>query len=379
MAIVEVPNESTKTVTIRLDGNKGHVVAGGGGKKPKNLGGKNGKLRLEDQSGVTRINLDAGGEGSEGHRVYIDGKNANLYIGGANASAHVLMQDTWGTNRIHLDAGGEGSEGAPVYIDGKNGDLYIGGADVSGRVLLQDGLGTNRIHLDAGGEGSEGAPVYIDGKNGGLYIGGADVTGAHLMLQDGVGRKVIELSVDPDGHANVLAGGNGLDGRIFLYPKSGDIPQGATATIALDGATGDIHLKNADCAEEFEAVGGEELQPGVVVSIDAEGALRQSRHAYDKRVVGVLSGAGGLRPGIVLGKDRDQPNRVQVALLGKVYCRVDASHGPIDIGDLLTTSPTSGHAMKASDPLRAFGAVIGKALRPLKTGQGLIPILIALQ
>ena len=35
--------------------------------------------------------------------------------------------------------------------------------------------------------------------------------------------------------------------------------------------------------------------------------------------------------------------------------------------------------MKAAEPLRAFGAVIGKALRPLNAGQALIPILIALQ
>jgi hypothetical protein len=35
--------------------------------------------------------------------------------------------------------------------------------------------------------------------------------------------------------------------------------------------------------------------------------------------------------------------------------------------------------MKAIEPLKAFGAVIGKALRQLTEGQGLIPILIALQ
>jgi hypothetical protein len=45
----------------------------------------------------------------------------------------------------------------------------------------------------------------------------------------------------------------------------------------------------------------------------------------------------------------------------------------------LTTSDTPGHAMKATDPNRAFGAVVGKALRPLDKGSGLIPILIALQ
>jgi hypothetical protein len=58
---------------------------------------------------------------------------------------------------------------------------------------------------------------------------------------------------------------------------------------------------------------------------------------------------------------------------------VDAQYGAIEVGDLLTTSSTPGHAMKTCDPLKAFGAVIGKALRPLTEGQGLIPILIALQ
>jgi hypothetical protein len=37
------------------------------------------------------------------------------------------------------------------------------------------------------------------------------------------------------------------------------------------------------------------------------------------------------------------------------------------------------NAMKAVDPAKAFGAVIGKALRPLENGVGMIPILIALQ
>jgi hypothetical protein len=35
--------------------------------------------------------------------------------------------------------------------------------------------------------------------------------------------------------------------------------------------------------------------------------------------------------------------------------------------------------MKASDPFKAFGTVIGKALKPLKQGRGLILVLVALQ
>ena len=35
--------------------------------------------------------------------------------------------------------------------------------------------------------------------------------------------------------------------------------------------------------------------------------------------------------------------------------------------------------MKAVDCGKAFGSVIGKALRPMASGQGLVPILISLQ
>ncbi len=141
----------------------------------------------------------------------------------------------------------------------------------------------------------------------------------------------------------------------------------------------DVVLSNADCAEDFDIVGVEKIEPGTVMVIDHEGALRQSQQAYDKRVAGVISGAGEYRPGIILDKQQLRDNRMPVALLGKVFCKVDAHYFPVEVGDLLTTSPTPGHAMKAQDPLKGFGSVIGKALRPLADGQGLIPILIALQ
>src|SRR5262249_54311798 len=142
---------------------------------------------------------------------------------------------------------------------------------------------------------------------------------------------------------------------------------------------GDIRLTNADCAEDFDIANADLAEPGTVMVLGEGGILEPSQFAYDKCVAGVISGAGNYKPGIVLDKQGSQQKRKPVALLGKVYCKVDASYGPIEIGDLLTTSPTVGHAMKATDQVKAFGAVIGKALRPLVEGQSLIPILIALQ
>jgi len=60
-------------------------------------------------------------------------------------------------------------------------------------------------------------------------------------------------------------------------------------------------------------------------------------------------------------------------------CKADADIAPIKAGDLLTTSPTRGHAQKVVDPSQATGAIIGKALGSLKKGKGKIPVLVMLQ
>jgi hypothetical protein len=144
--------------------------------------------------------------------------------------------------------------------------------------------------------------------------------------------------------------------------------------------TGDIRLVNgADCAEDFDVVIDEPVEPGTVMVIDDRGLLRQCCQAYDQRVTGVVSGAGNYRPAIVLDRRDCWMQRAPIALLGKVYCKADAQYGVIETGDFLTTSATAGHAMKANDRARASGSIIGKALQPLKAGRGLVPMLVALQ
>ena len=68
-----------------------------------------------------------------------------------------------------------------------------------------------------------------------------------------------------------------------------------------------------------------------------------------------------------------------------VKVKVDASHAPIKRGDLLTTSPTAGHAMKAQPvdlggvEIHRPGTLIGKAMEPLDSGTGLIEVFVTLQ
>lgn len=142
---------------------------------------------------------------------------------------------------------------------------------------------------------------------------------------------------------------------------------------------GDIQLAGADYAEDFDTDDAAGAVPGAVMVLGDTGGIRVSDTAYDRRVAGVISGAGGYRPAIILDRRKTHAGRRPLALMGKVWCQVDAREAAVAVGDLLTTSTTPGHAMKAGDAARAFGAVIGKALQPLAAGCGLVPILVALQ
>lgn len=211
--------------------------------------------------------------------------------------------------------------------------------------------------------------IRLHGDTGWIYSG-SDTTGTEgrLILTSNKGSSEI-----------VLASGAGPDMRSGPGPAMVMRDSSGKDSIVLDGAKGDIILGNADCAEDFDMSQSLTIEPGTVLVIDQEGKLRQSELAYDKKVAGVLSGAHDYRPGIVLDRKPSRSDRKSVSLVGKVYCKADAQYEPIEVGDLLTTSPTPGYAMKAVDPLKAFGAVIGKALHPLTKGKALIPILIALQ
>ena len=266
---------------------------------------------------------------------------------------------------------------AIITLAAQNGVISSGGHGEDGGVQLSDKGGALKASLH-GGSGAlvlrepppSGAPFPIGQEAVSLHAVGSklvlDVGGKHRIRVEGK-------------NGDVWLGGNGANGDLMLFAASGDNETVAQASIHLDGADGDIRLKNADCAEDFDVAATEPIEPGTVLVIDHGGVLRPSTEPYDKRVAGVVSGAGNCRPGIVLDKNPLRKDRLPLALIGKVFCKVDAQTCPIEVGDLLTTSSTSGHAMKASDPSRSFGTVIGKALRPISTGTGLIPILIALQ
>ena len=357
-------------VTLVLDGTSGDVAAGGNGQI--------GALATKNQAG-TEI-------GRLGHAL--------APLPGAPpgappfplASGMLQLRTHTGQETISLNGATGGASVATiqavgVYVadkDGKqtirlsgmNGDVEAGGNGQIGALVTKNQTGTviGRLgHILAPLPGSPpGAPPF-------------PIASGQLVLSTHDGHGTITLN---GAAGSVAASHVSARGVVATNMSAHDLRVADKAgkdTIHIDGETGDILLLNADCAEEFAVSDPDAIDPGTVMIIEAEDRLRASERAYDRRVAGVVSGAGDCRPGIVLGKRWTSADAVAIALIGKVYCKVDAREAPIEIGDLLTTSATPGHAMKASDGARMAGAVIGKALRPLESGTGLIPILVALQ
>jgi hypothetical protein len=318
---IEAKNDVTNNVTVFMDGNAGNVVASGNGQ----IGGS---LILKDKSGTERILLLGDPEG-------------------VTFSANIVLRGDQSSIALH---------GSGIVLNGTLGNITVGGPPgVGGDVALYP---ANSSAADLNDFAK--ASIQLNGNSGSVVL--------RKNKQDSI---VLNPQL-----GNIGVGGPaGAAGNIFLYPENSSTPN-----IELNGQSGDIILLNAaDCAEDFDIVTSEDVDPGMVMVIDQENQLRPSMEPYDKKVAGVVSGAGGFRPGIVLDRKQPKNNRLPVALMGKVYCWVDAAYSPIEVGDMLTTSSTLGHAMKANDPQRSFGAVIGKALRALESGQELIPILVALQ
>jgi len=259
-----------------------------------------------------------------------------------------------GTSSSSTGAGGISESGIGVHGISKTADAVFGSGDKGRGVVGVSGAATG-----VEGASTSGAGVWGTSENGRGVVGVAKANNAI------------------EGHSTGGAGVFGVSGT-----GVGIIGKGGLLAARFEGdveVTGDVRLANADCAEAFDIAEADTVDPGTVMILSEDGLLHQSQGAYDRRVAGIISGAGDYRPGIILDSREAGESRKPIALLGKVFCKVDAGYASVGIGDLLTTSATPGHAMKATDAGKAFGAVIGKALRPLVEGQALIPVLVCLQ
>lgn len=261
---------------------------------------------------------------------------------------------------------GTESPDAKLHVSGLGhftSDVIIGSALSSGlRTLLE----SNAVRL----YDPNGTRVFNMYSNA---VGG----GSEAFWANGAGVETIE--VDPDeSDAGVIRVANAAGTYTVTIDGGDGNGDGRVITQVLEITGGSDLSENFDIAESNAAA----PESGMVVSIDttAPGQLAVSRRAYDRTVAGVISGAGGVKTGMLMGQAGSMADgRHPVALTGRVYVWCDARTGAIHPGDLLTTSDTPGHAMKVSDHAAAQGAILGKAMSALETGRGLVLVLVSLQ
>ncbi|MBC8029253.1 MAG: hypothetical protein H7Z16_04005 [Pyrinomonadaceae bacterium] len=330
-----------------------------------------GKVGIGIEAPVHKLDVQGGAvNASGGFCIAGDCKTSWAQVSGGGSS----QWTTSGTN-IHYNGGnvgiGTADPAALLNVAGNNSTysptgnalLRIDNSSPTGQSPLDffvNGSLRGRVRSDYGGNLS----FVANGGDHYFLVGGDYNAGTPAMVVKAGGNVGIgttapnsNYKLDVNGHTNVTGNLN------------------ATGTIT----GGTINAKYQDVAEWVES--SQALAAGTVVVLDhtRSNQVIASSSAYDTRVAGVIS----LQPGITLGENG--AGKVLVATTGRVKIKVDATAGPIRIGDLLVTSDKAGIAKK-SEPLSLGGVaihrpgtLIGKALEPLAKGQGEILVLLSLQ
>ena len=257
----------------------------------------------------------------------------------------------------------------PVAVGGLSTATSGLAAGVGGTALSPNAAGVGALNFAStggtglfaatAGAGSTAVEAHAVGTSGstlGIHATTSDSTGAAALLDNDASGNIVVGRVGPSGgHVNVFR----VDG---------------TGRGFFNGGT---QSSGADFAESV-GVRGERLQyePGDLLVIDqaAGRRLMLSQRAYSTRVAGIYS----TKPGVLatthsIDESDAIAEEIPLAIVGIVPCKVTADNGPIAPGDLLVTSSMPGYAMKGTNRRRMLGAVVGKALEPLREGKGVIP------
>lgn len=227
----------------------------------------------------------------------------------------------------------------------------------SGLLQLNDSDGNPGVNIYGHNPGQGAGYVEFfnsDGVQTGFINGDDPNNGMRMILKDSLGNNRLQFNTN--------------------HQATGD------ARVVTD----EIEIRGgSDLAELFDINESTlDIESGMIVSLDPTqpGKLKISDQAYDKKVVGVVSGANGIKPGILMGQDETiATGEDLVTLSGRTFIKANLNGGKIQVGDFITTSDVPGEAMKAKRKKKARGSIIGKAMTTLDKESGYVLVLVTLQ
>ncbi len=362
------------------------------------------------------------------------GSGANTFSGqqtvnvnGATTSAIHATNKTTGNPGYAVYAEGSAPGGSAVMaynlaLSGAGNGLYARSDSPSGIATYSQATSTTgtaigvygitRAPLGIGVKGEatmqSGTSYGVDGEtsggnySAGVYAHAADTT-ANTIHYGLYGRAEGIKGVGVFGYAPNTAIGvafpvgiggqvdsaSGVAGHFTNTASSGNIllAKNSTSTVWRVDNTGNqymlgtVHTGGADFAELVDsAPATSPYEPGdvLVISTSADRQVERASEPYSTRVLGVFA----TKPGILASQrvtTESANTGLPLAMIGIVPAKASAENGPIERGDLLVSSGTPGHLMKATDRSRMTGAIVGKAMQPLASGTGVIEIAVTLQ
>ena len=249
-----------------------------------------------------RVNSAAGhGDAAAGYFVSTGTPNSAI-IATANGSSTVYATNT-GTGNAYWGSSG----GIAAYFKGTGNSTPSVHAKATGNYANA---------LKAESAGAEATALY------------ALSTGAY-----GTSLSARNTSTEPTILVRNVGTGDLIKARSSANSVVFSVANDGTTTVGVLQITG-----GADLSERFDIDGPTgTTTPGTVVCIDPKnaGKLAVCTEPYDRKVAGVISGAGGVETGMMMGQQGSMADGAHpVALTGRVFVRADASTGPIQPGDL---------------------------------------------